>query len=88
MWTQPEAVSYQELFTQFLVEGVREQIGEARENLDTIQRQVSEVSKQQEQWSHGRVNDRHLDLKTRDELHSTKYKLWDNVQLMKENKMI
>jgi len=36
--------------------------------LNTIERQVLKVAEQQQQWTHCRVHDGHLDLKTRDEL--------------------
>jgi len=65
--------TYKQLFTQLLVEGVREQVRETRQNLNTIQCQVCEVAEQQQQRTHGGVHDRHLDLKTRDKLDQNKH---------------
>jgi len=47
----------QHLFTQLLIEGVWKQIGEARQDLNTIQCQVGEVAEQQQQWTYGGVHD-------------------------------
>jgi len=58
----------QHLFAEFLVEGVWKEVREARQNLNAIQRQVSEVTQQQQQGPHGCVHDRHLDLEPGDEL--------------------
>ena len=62
---------HQQLFAELLVEGVWEKIGEARQNLNTIQRQVREITEQQKQRTYGSVHHRHLYLETGDELDQT-----------------
>lgn len=54
--------AYQETFTEFFVEGVREELGETGENLNDIQIEAAVVAKLQQQWAHSCVHHLHVNL--------------------------
>ena len=61
-------MTHQELLTQFLVEGVWEELCETGEDVDDVEGETAVVSQHQQQRSHRRVHHLHVDLEARDEL--------------------
>ncbi len=58
----------QQLFTQLLVERVREELREVGQLLDDVQVEVAMIAQLQQQGAHRRVHDLHVHLEPRDEL--------------------
>ena len=58
----------EQLFTELLVEGVWEELGEAGQHFDDVEVHAAVVLQHEQQRTHGRVNHIHVYLETLDEL--------------------